>query len=180
MDEARLSETEAGRRPAGEGWFVLNVGDAAWLTDETFGAATTFESPESRFEELGINIQILQPGQPNGLYHAESNQEDFLVLAGECLLIVEEQERLLHAWDFVHCPPGTRHIFVGAGDGPCLVLMVGTRTPDDTIVYPVSAVALRHHAGVERETTDAHEAYASYGEARLGRPDGWDELPWAM
>jgi len=179
MDETRLIEGEAGRRPAGEGWFVVNVGDAEWLRDETFGAATQFESREARFKELGINIQVLQPGQPNGLYHAESNQEDFLVLAGECLLIVEDQERLLHAWDFVHCPAGTCHIFVGAGEDACLVLMVGTRTPDDTIVYPVSEVALRHRAGVERETTDAHEAYAGRADTRPGRPDGWDDLPWA-
>ena len=91
---------------------------------------------------------MLQPGEPNCRYHAESTQEDFLVLSGEALLIVDEQERPLKAWDFVHCPGGTRHVFVGAGDGPCVIVMVGSRRPDDDIVYPVSEVALKHGAGV--------------------------------
>ena len=73
------------------------------------------------FEQLGFTLAVLEPGKPTGMYHAESSQEDFLVLAGACLLLVEEEERGLRAWDFVHCPPGTRHTFVGTGDGPCVI-----------------------------------------------------------
>jgi uncharacterized cupin superfamily protein len=67
------------------------------------------------FPDLGVTLAVIWPGQPSGLYHAETNQEDFLVLAGECVLLVEGEERPLRAWDFVHCPPGTAHVFVGAG-----------------------------------------------------------------
>ena len=95
---------------------------------------------------------MLQPGQPNGMYHSETEQEDFLVLAGECLLLVEGEERPLRAWDFVHCPPGTEHIFVGAGDRPCVIFMAGARSEGRSIVYPRNELALRHGAGVETET----------------------------
>jgi mannose-6-phosphate isomerase-like protein (cupin superfamily) len=107
-EEARLEETGSGLVPATEGWFVANVRDTAWRVHDTFGADCRFEGPDAPFSQLGINICVLEPGQPNCRYHRESLQEDFLVLAGECLLLVEEQERRLRAWDFVHCPPGHR------------------------------------------------------------------------
>jgi uncharacterized cupin superfamily protein len=160
-------------------WFVVNVRDAHWRTHETFGASCRFETPETPFEQLGINIRVLQPGEPNCLYHSESLQEDFLVLAGECLLLVDGEERPLEAWDFVHSPPGTEHVFVGAGDGPCAILMAGARSEDERLLYPVSEVAARHGASAERETTSPEEAYASFARPAEGRPDGWDELPWA-
>ena len=112
------------------------------------------------------------------MYHAESSQEDFLVLAGTCLLIVEEEERELRAWDFVHCPPGTNHTFVGTGDGPCVIFMTGARRKDDTIVYPVSETAQGRGAGVETQTNSPHEAYAPFGHWRLARPGAWSRLPW--
>jgi uncharacterized cupin superfamily protein len=105
---------------------------------------------------------VLQPGQPSGLYHAETAQEDFLVLAGECLLVIDGEERPLRAWDFVHCPPRTAYAFVGAGDGPCLIFMTGARTADKEIVYPSSDLARRHGAGVETDTRRAVEAYAAH------------------
>lgn len=179
VQEARLTETQSGLAPATEGWFVVNVRDAAWLTHETLGAACRFEGADAPFPELGINLRVLQPGQPNGMYHAESAQEDFLVLAGECLLLVEGEERRLRAWDFVHCPPDTEHILVGAGDGPCVILMAGARKPDRSIVYPVSELALRHGAGVEAETTSPADAYSRFPSREPGRPHGWDSLPWA-
>jgi uncharacterized cupin superfamily protein len=97
------------------------------------------------------------------MYHSE-DQEDFLVLAGECLLLVEGEERRLRAWDFVHCPGGTEHIFVGAGGGPCVIFMTGGRTRERETVYAVSEVARRHGAGVESETTESSEAYARFPE----------------
>jgi uncharacterized cupin superfamily protein len=156
-DKAPLHRTAGGLVPEGAGWFVVNARDARWLSGD-FGAYTRFEG-ETRFPLLGINIGVLQPGQPACYYHGENEQEDFLVLDGACLLLIEGQERELKAWDFVHCPPWTEHVFVGAGDGPCAILAVGTRLTDE-VVYPVSELARRHRAGVLRETRDPREAYA--------------------
>ena len=115
-----------------------------------------------RFPQLGLNLNVLEPGQPMGMYHRERGQEDFLVLAGECLLIVEGEERLLKAWDFFHCPGGTDHMIVGAGDGPAVVLAVGARGGRTGLVYPADPTAAKHGAAVERETTSPAEAYAGF------------------
>ena len=160
-------------------WFVVNVRDARWRTHHAFGASCRFETPESPFEQLGVNIRVLQPGEPNCLYHSENLQEDFLVLAGECLLLVEGEERRLRAWDFVHCPAGTEHIFVGAGDGRCLIFMAGGRSHPYATEYPRSDLALRHGAGAHETTTVPAEAYAPFQTWRPGRPPGWSDLPWA-
>jgi uncharacterized cupin superfamily protein len=114
------------------------------------------------------------------MYHRESDQENFLVLSGDCLLIVEGEERRLRVWDFVHCAPNTTHSFVGAGDEPCVMLMVGARTEGGTILYPRDDVALKHGAGVEQDTPSPQEAYAPFPHWQPGRPDDWDELPWSM
>jgi len=162
VEEAKLAETEHGLVPEGEGWFTVNARDARWFRHESFGAATLFEG-DARFPQVAINVRVLDPGQPNCMYHGEAGQEDFLVLSGECLLLIEGEERRLRAWDFVHCPPWTKHVFVGAGDGPCAILMVGTRAPEaEGVLYPVEPVALAHAAGVETETDTAAEAYAQF------------------
>lgn len=179
-DEARLEQAESGLAPATEGWFVVNVRDTAWLTHDAFGSACRFESPELHFDQLGINIRVLEPGQPNCLYHRESLQEDFLVLAGECILLVDgEERRPLRAWDFFHCPPGVDHVFVGAGDGPCVILMAGARADDEELFYPVSELAQRYGASAEEGTASPEEAYARFAERKPGRPASWDSLPWA-
>ena len=166
--ETRLVPREGGLVPEGEGWFVVNAREARWWKHPDFGWATTFENEEeARFKEFGINIQVLTPGEPNCMYHAENGQEDFLVLYGECLLIVEGEERRLGQWDFVHCPPWTKHVFVGAGDGPCAILMVGLRPEDEELLYPVDDAALKHNAGVEEETTSGREAYARFGKSQV-------------
>jgi uncharacterized cupin superfamily protein len=182
MSEARLQDVGSGLAPAGEGWFVVNVRDAAWLVNDAFGARCRFEADVPvvrgteleplRFPELGITLAVLEPGKPSTLYHAETAQEDFLVLSGECTAVVEGIERRLRAWDFVHCPPGTEHGFVGAGDGPCVLLMLGTRPPGRTVRYPPSELA----PSVERETDSPREAYAAYPHWQRGpRPPGpWD------
>ena len=181
VEEARLEEIGSGLAPVSPGWFVVNVAEAAWLRNDDFGWRCVFESsqrvlaerPElepQMFQQLGFTLAVLEPGKPTGMYHAESSQEDFLVLAGTCLLIVEEQERELRAWDFVHCPPGTRHTFVCTGDGPCVIFMTGARQEAGTIVYPVSETAQARGAGVETETNSAREAYAPFGDWRLDRP----------
>jgi uncharacterized cupin superfamily protein len=181
VPEAPLERTEHGLAPAGEGWFVLNVRDARWFDgNEIGGLYASFESPEVRFPQIGFGIGILRPGEPSSLYHGEDAQEDFLVLAGECLLLVEGEERRLETWDFVHCPPGTEHIFVGAGDGPCVIFMAGARTEPRDTVYVRSELALRHGAGVESETGSSSEAYAPFGRWRPGPPESWDGLPWAL
>jgi uncharacterized cupin superfamily protein len=161
--EAKLVERDGGLVPEGEGWFVVGTREARWYHSEAFGSSVSFEGEDS-FPELGINLTVLRPGQPLGLYHGENAQEDFLVLAGEALLVVEGEERPLRAWDFVHCPAWTRHVIVGAGAEGCVVLAVGARCvdPDVEIVYPADETAARHAAAAERETGDPGEAYAGY------------------
>jgi uncharacterized cupin superfamily protein len=189
MGKARLEDVGSGLAPVTPGWFVVNVSEAAWLLNEAFGRRCIFEAdprvlrarpevPVQRFPELGLALAVLEPGRPSGLYHAESSQEDFLVLAGECLVVIEEDERRLTAWDFVHCPPGTAHVFVGVGDGPCVILMVGGRTGERSLLYPRSDVARRHGAGVGAETRSAADAYAAFPHWQPARPPDWDALPW--
>jgi uncharacterized cupin superfamily protein len=190
VDEARLEAVSSGLAPVSPGWFVVNAGEAAWVRNDAFGGRCTFEGSDrvlaerpdlerQSFAQVGYTLAVLEPGKPTGMYHAESSQEDFLVLAGDCLLVIEEEERRLRAWDFVHCPAGTRHIFVGVGKDPCVILMIGARVAGKTIVYPRSDAALAHGAGVETETNAPREAYAPFPPWRLGRPDSWAALPWA-
>ena len=189
VGEARLEDVGSGLAPVSPGWFVVNAGAAAWVRNEAFGGRCVFEStprvlaerPDVEpqfFTETGFTLAVLEPGKPSGMYHAESGQEDFLVLAGTCLLLIEEEERPLRAFDFVHCPPGTRHTFVGTGDGPCVIFMIGARREDGTIVYPRSDTARARGAGVEEETPAPAEAYAPFPAWRVGRPDTWGDLPW--
>jgi uncharacterized cupin superfamily protein len=180
-EEARLEPAESGLVPVTDGWFVLNVRDAAWLSNEAFGDRAVFEGSGPalrgrndlaghRFDQVGINLAFLSPEKPGGLYHADSRQEDFLVLSGECIAIVEEEERRLRAWDFLHCPPGTGHVFVGTGDELCVILMVGARTSEREVVYRRSEAALAHGAGVETETSSADEAYGPFPHWQPERP----------
>jgi uncharacterized cupin superfamily protein len=165
VPEAPLEHFQNGVRAAGEGWFVVNVREVPWFEGE-LGFYAAIEPEEHRFDQVGVQVGIVRPGEPSGMYHGEDAQEDFLVLSGECLLLIEGEERLLRQWDFVHCPRWTEHIFVGAGDGPCVVLGVGARRKGRGIVYPVSELALKHGAGVEAETTEPREAYARFAEDR--------------
>jgi uncharacterized cupin superfamily protein len=189
VGEARLEEVGSGLAPATPGWFVVNVADAAWIVNEAFGDRCIFASdprvlrnrPDLEpqpFEQVGVTLAVIRPGSPSGLYHAESAQEDFLVLAGECLLLVEGEERPLRQWDFVHCPPGAAHVFVGRGAEPCVLLMVGARPEGKTLLYPRDETALRHRAGVEVETPSPREAYEPWPHWGPGRPEAWDRLPW--
>ncbi|HEY7196558.1 MAG TPA: cupin domain-containing protein [Gaiellaceae bacterium] len=159
VPEATLSETDHGLVPESDGWFVLNVRDAPWRESKDFGSATRFEGRRF-FPEIGINVRVLAPGRPNCLYHGEADQESILVLSGECILLVEGEERRLRPWDFVHLPPWTEHVLVGAEE-PCTVVMVGARHVDE-VIYPVSALAARHGASAERETPSPEDAYAAY------------------
>jgi uncharacterized cupin superfamily protein len=173
VPQARLEDVGSGLAPVSPGWFVVNVRDAAWVTNEAFGARCLFEAgvpalrdrPDlgpQRFEQLGIKLAVFGPDQASGLYHADSAEEDFLVLKGECVARIEGEERLLRQWDFVHCAPGTHHGFVGAGDGPCVLLMVGARVPGRTLDYP------------EQGTTSAQDAYVGQPHWRPGpRPDAF-------
>jgi quercetin dioxygenase-like cupin family protein len=143
-----------------DGWFVVNVKDTAWYGTPAFGKVCIFENPEERFPDTGVRVYVLEPGKPNCRYHRESAQEDFLVLAGRCTLLVNDEERALETWDFVHCPAGVSHVFVGAGDGPCALLAIGDRTEGKQIGYPASALARAHGAEVPEPTTDPKVAYA--------------------
>jgi uncharacterized cupin superfamily protein len=178
MDEAPLEKTEYGLAPAREGWFVVNVRDSTWMTNEHFGQACVFEGDAVRFPQVGYTLHVLEPGQPNGLYHRENDQEDFLVLAGECVVIVEGHERRLRPWDFVHCPAGTEHIFVGAGEAPCVIFMVGAREHKGELRYTRCEAAVRHGASAEVETSKPSEAYAPFPKWRSGQPASFDGVPF--
>jgi uncharacterized cupin superfamily protein len=181
VSESQLERTENGLVPKGQGWFVLNARATQWWDRKGRGVLCEFEGAgfegAADFMQFGINLTVLGPGEPMAMYHRENDQEDFLVLAGEPLLIIEGEERRLRQWDFVHCPAGTNHVIVGAGETPCLVLAVGARdrsTGPDWGSYTVNEAAIRHGAGVEEETTDERVAYARFRRGELTRyREGW-------
>ena len=158
--------------PVTAGWFVVNVRDAQWLHNRMRSVCRFGGQGEAHFDDFGVSLYCLSPGQPMSLYHHEAGQEDFLVLAGACTLIIEGEERALARWDFVHCPPRTPHTIVAAGSEPALVLAVGARKEKGSARYPVDPVATAHGAGVPDESTAAQEAYASFGEPTPGPPPG--------
>jgi uncharacterized cupin superfamily protein len=175
MAEAKVSRTEHGLVPEGEGWFVVNARDVPWAHSETLGSACFFESQDQRFPELGFNVNLLRPGQAGAMYHGEGSQEGFFVIAGEGIAIVEGEERPLRAWDYFHCPADVPHALVGAGDGPFVYVAIGARRKGASLVYPVDEVAQRHGAGVAVETTLPRQAYEGHEIARGAYRDG--DLP---
>lgn len=180
VPEAPLEQTEDGLLPAGEGWFVLNAREAAWRRWEGMGKWPRLEGTRPIFPQLGIGLTVLEPGEPMTMYHWETDQEDFLVLSGEALAIVEGQERPLRQWDFLHCPAGTNHAIVGAGDGPCIVFAVGSRenhtyrTPREASRGPTTGAptrwtrprCVRARASRRRRTTRAWPTAASRSPCR--------------
>jgi uncharacterized cupin superfamily protein len=187
VPEASLEQTDFGLVPAGEGWFVLNARTARWTHRPGRGQYPSLMG-KGDFPQVAMGLNVLAPGEPMAMYHWETDQEDFLVLSGEALLIVEGEERPLRQWDFVHCPPGTKHVIVGAGESLCIVFAVGAlehhttgTLVDGTLqgaadwgAYTVNEAALRHGAGVEEETTDAEVAYARFPQPEPTRyGDGW-------
>ena len=187
VPEAPLEQTDDGLLLTGEGWFVLNTREAQWRHCDGMGKWPRLEGSRAIYPQLGVGLTVLEPGEPMAMYHWETDQEDFLVHSGEALAIVEGEERPLRRWDFLHCPAGTNHVLVGAGEGPCVVFAVGSRehhtyrTPDGTVegtddwgAYTVADAALRHGACVEAETTNAGVAYARFPEPVTTRyRDGW-------
>ena len=158
--EARIEQTDEGAVVSSPGWFVLNLADTVWQRHERAGTWTDFEGGD--FEQYGIGVHVLEPGQPNGRYHSEAFQEDFLVLAGECILIVDGEERRLKQWDFFHASPGTYHIRIGAGEGPCAILMAGARGEGNKIHYPRNELAARYDASSPEDTADSRVAYGDW------------------
>jgi uncharacterized cupin superfamily protein len=163
MREAEIVTIDNGKQAHGPGWFVMNLRDVAWQTTERGGTWSQLESETAPFGQFGIGVHVLPPGESSGFYHWESDQEGFLVLQGACVLIVEGEERRLEQWDYFHCPPGTRHITVGAaGETLCALLMVGARTQGKLTRYPADPVAAAHGVSVEHDAEDAREAYAQW------------------
>ncbi len=187
--EARLEDVGSGLAPVTPGWFVVNARDAAWLNNDRFGGVCIFESDDFvlrqrpdledvTFDLAGFTLRVFGPGQPNSLYHSESEeQEDFMLLAGECILVIEGEERQLRAWDVVRCPPGVAHTFVGSGEGPCALLAAGNRTEGSVRVSPRDDLALKHGAGADEDTTSFPPG--TFGPWKHERPERWDELPWS-
>ena len=176
VPEAPQEDTEHGRKAAGEGWYVLNARDACWYDRGERGAVCDLEAGQD-WAQVGVNLFVLNPGNPMAMYHWEADQEDYLVVAGEAVLIAEGEERPLKQWDFVHCPPEMNHVIVGAGSGPCVVVAVGAREHQDGEGwggYHIDEAAQRHNASTEEETTDAHVAYARFKHREETRyRDGW-------
>lgn len=156
-------------------WYVHNVGEFPWFVNEKFGARG-FLVPFDDDVQIGVRVHVLEPGKPSTLYHRETAQEGFLVVEGECLLIVEGEERRLKAWDYFHCPPGTTHAFVGAGDGPCVMVTLGLR--GGTIQYLRDEPAIGCDAAALEETAAPSEAYEPFPKWEEGQPESWPELPW--
>jgi uncharacterized cupin superfamily protein len=143
--------------------FVLNVADAPARSHPRRATQVELEPEGEHWPDTGVNLRVMEPGQPSGRYHREPVQEDFLVLFGECTVILAGEERRLRQWDFVHCPAGTDHVFVGAGTGPSAVLMIGSRRRGG-IHYPTNELAAGYDASVSVATGDPDEAYADWGE----------------
>lgn len=173
-EEARLAATENGLVPEGDGWFVVNARETRWRHAPGRSAVCIFEG-DAEFAQLGINVSVLEPGQIMAMYHWEVDQEDFLVVSGEALLVVEGEERPLRAWDFVHCPSGTKHVIVGAGSGPCVVVSVGARETSGPGwgAYTADEAASRHGASVAGETNRPEEAYAGLKRRSFVPYAGW-------
>jgi uncharacterized cupin superfamily protein len=155
--------------------FIVNVADAPAVARPHQATLIDFESDDAPWPDVGVNIQVMEPGQANSRYHSEPVQEDFLVLHGECIVILDGEERRLRQWDFVHCPAGTEHVFVGAGDGPCAVLMIGSRR-EVAAHYPVNEVAAKYGASVTTPTDEPAEAYADW----RTEPRRSTENPWPL
>ena len=175
VSEATAADSPFGRHITSAGWFVQSLPDAVALqSPDRGGVIYPIESEDHPFGQIGACLKVLTPGVPSSLYHSEGSQEGFLVLAGRCILIVEEEERELRAYDYFHCPAGVRHVFVGAGEGPCVIFMFGAR-PDESLCYPVSELAARHGASATVETGDGDEAYADW-------PSEWPPVryPWPL
>jgi len=154
---------------------IVNLSDAPARRHPRRAAIIELEGERALWPDTGVNVQIMQPGQPNCRYHSEPVQEDFLVLYGECIVILAGEERRLTQWDFVHCPAGTEHVFVGAGDSPSAVLMIGSRRLDRAH-YPVNETAARYDASVTEATDQPAEAYADWSQ------EPWEamENPWPV
>lgn len=169
MARAPLRKSKNGLVVDGEGWFVMNARESRWKDEGSLGSYCTFEG-KRRFPHFGINISVLEPGERMGMYHRENAQEAFLVLAGDCTLIVEGKELLLTEWDFFYCAPGTEHIILTTSGQSAVVLAVGGRGRrlGGGIVYKVCKAAARYGASVARETTDPAVAYAK-ARAKLPR-----------
>jgi uncharacterized cupin superfamily protein len=173
VPEAPLRATEHGLVAAGEGWFVVNAREAVWGDSGVMGVFTRLgEGADSRFEQVGFNIGVLWPGQPACMYHREPNQEGFLLVAGECILFVEGEERHMKRWDYFHCPPDTDHVMVATGDEPCVAIAVGSRASRD-VVYPKFEPARRYGGAVESETGDPRQAYAGIEIRDAAYQEGW-------
>jgi uncharacterized cupin superfamily protein len=156
-------------------WFVRNVRDMRWADRGPRGFVTDLVDDDDA--QIGVNLFVLEPGQPMSMYHWEADQEDFLVLSGEAVLIVENEERPLRQWDFFHCPPNVSHTIVGGGSGPAAILALGARIEsvgENWGGYPYSELAMKHDASAEEETTEPKVAYARFPARQPGEfREGW-------
>jgi Cupin domain len=166
--EASVRMSKNGLVTDGEGWFVVNARESRWRDEGPLGSYCTFEGKRA-IPAFRDQYQRPRAGRDDGDVPPRDRQEAFLILAGECTLIVEGRGRQLVAWDFFYCPPGTGHSIVAAGRQAAVVLAVGARGRGvgGGVVYPVCKAAARYGASVARETTSSAAAYAK---ARARQP----------
>jgi uncharacterized cupin superfamily protein len=169
--EAPFEETEHGLVCTGDGWFLVNARDVRWRESKGRGVSSNFGG-DTLFAQLGVGITVVGPNEPTTSYHWESNEEDFLVLRGGGIAILDGEEHRLRQWDAIHCPPGVVHAFVGGPEG--LVLFgVGARENPDAGSYIADPLAARYGAAPERDTEDPREAYKSFPPREPVRYGGW-------
>jgi uncharacterized cupin superfamily protein len=181
VPEAPLEQTEHGLVAGGNGWFVLNARNARWFArpgrqSVSFTGKNEWEA-DTLFPMLGVQLAVLEPGEPNSLYHWETEAEAFLVISGEALLVVEGEERALRQWDFVHCPPKTKHVIVGAGDGPCIVIAMSSRENQafgPYGEYVADELARRHGASPSETAQDVPDEDVPWSASEPSTyRDGW-------
>jgi quercetin dioxygenase-like cupin family protein len=183
MKETGIEQTAEGKVPVDDGWFILNLGSMAWETIPGFGLWRGFDGRpgvDPSGPGIGVHLHVLQPGESNGYYHAEDAQEGFIVISGECVAVVEGKERRMQQWDYLHSPPGTAHITIGAGEQPCAILMFGSPDPSRDVTWIADETAARYGASVAQTTGWDTEAYGDVPPpvpARAPQPFRMSESP---
>jgi mannose-6-phosphate isomerase-like protein (cupin superfamily) len=179
VEEAELEETEVGLLPKTQGWFIMSALETRWFDKPGQGHSVSLTGyneyeAETFFPMLGMSIRVAGPGDATTTYHWETEQEGFLVLSGEGIAIIEGEERPLKQWDFVHCPPGTRHAFAG-GEPPLVLLCASSRQfqkDGPWGYYCFDETAAKYNAASPEDTQDGEIAYARFAEVRKTRYPG--------
>ena len=140
-----LEVPDPGPRPSA----VVNVDEvegADWRIGDDVGGLSKELGAVAGSRFAGLNLDIVPPGLLNTTPHYHSAEEElFVVLAGEGMLLLGDAEHPVRAGHVVARPAGTKiaHAFRAGPEG-ISVLLYGTREPNDITYYPRSGIfALR-------------------------------------